>query len=88
MKNIPSFFKKVLMFFENIKVFFENIKVFLQHSVCAVYFLMRAYASGYTYGGISLHIYTHRPIHIYVSGYTYVRISLHIYTHLIFVADQ
>ena len=24
------------------------------------------YASGYTYGGISLHVYTHRATHIYV----------------------
>jgi hypothetical protein len=37
-KNMPSFFKKVLKFFENITSFFENTKVFLQHSVWAVYF--------------------------------------------------
>ena len=36
------------------------------------------YASGYTYGGISLHVYTHQVTRIYVSSYTYVRMSLHV----------
>ena len=36
------------------------------------------YASDYTYGGISLHVYTHQVTRIYVSSYTYVRMSLHV----------
>ena len=84
MKNMPSFLKKVLEFLENIPSFFENIKVFLQHSVWAAYFFMRMYASVYTYGGIGLHVYTHKPTRTYASGYTYVRISLYIYYNDIF----
>jgi len=33
----------------------------------------------YTYGGISLHVYTHQVTRIYASSYTYVRMSLHVY---------
>ena len=40
------------------------------------------YASDYTYGGISLHVYTHQVTRIYVSSYTYVRMSLHVYMSL------
>ena len=40
------------------------------------------YASDYTYGGISLHVYTHQATRIYTSSYTYVRMNLHVYMSL------
>ena len=44
---------------ENHAGIFENLK-------------MCTYASGYTYGGISLHVYTHRATRTYAWAYTYI----------------
>ena len=71
-KNIPSFLKKTLLCSKKTLKFFKNIKVFLQYAVWAAYFKVCTYASGYTYGGISLHIYMRKPTRTYASGHAYV----------------
>ena len=85
LKKMVMFLRNITIFLENIKVFFaawacvktkprpyepkDSIVHVLTHPpVCKVC----TYASGYTYGGISLHVYTHRATHIYASVYTYV----------------
>ena len=95
LKKMVMFLRNIKVFFENIKVFFaawecvktkprpyepkDSIVHVLTHPpVCKVC----TYASGYTYGGISLHVYTHQATRIYVSSYTYVRMSLHVYMSL------
>ena len=65
MKNTPSFLKKMVKFKKNTPSFSENFKVFLYPSACT-------YASGYTYGGIGLHVYTYRATRTYASAYTYI----------------
>ena len=89
------FLRNITIFLENIKVFFaawecvktkprpyepkDSIVHVLTHPpVCKVC----TYASGYTYGGIRPHVYTHQVTRIYVSSYTYVRMSLHVYMSL------
>jgi len=61
-------------------MFLKILKVFLQHTVQAAYFKMCTYASGCTYGGISLHIYMRKPTRTYASGHTDVR--MHKLTHI------
>ena len=78
LKKMVMFLRNITIFLENIKVFFaawecvktkprpyepkDSIVHVLTHPpVCKVC----TYASGYTYGGISLHVYTHRATRTY-----------------------
>ena len=87
------FLRNITIFLENIKVFFaawecvktkprpyepkDSIVHVLTHPpVCKVC----TYASGCTYGGISLHIYMRKPTRTYASGHTDVR--MHKLTHI------
>ena len=74
--NLPLQEKHTELFKKDGDVFKKHHHLFGKHQG------LFAYASGYTYGGISLHVYTHQATRIYVSSYTYVRMSLHVYMSL------